>query len=285
MPVFTLSNRAQYSLATADMPLTGTFYGQLMTSSFVFNRDTHDTMAAISSGEISIVTGYQAGGKLLSLSNSMNNATGINTLIIEPVSWNANITGAAGILLYYRPTGSSAAQQIILGCNHFGSPQSHISGVFRIEQMKIETAMTSTSPIMVPYATINAIINETLNANAGNFYAMLLGAGYTPSTSHSFRSDLTASEVTGAGYTAGGVPATLTVTRDDGADITIIRAEQINHPACTVSPQYVAYYQRLGGAATADRVLMIANWGVVVPSNGAVFPINPNTIEISGVYV
>lgn len=284
MPVFTLSNRAQYSLATADMPLTGTFYGQLMTSSFVFNRDTHDTMAAISSGEISIVSGYQAGGKPVVLSNSMNNTTGINTLIIEPVSWNANITGAAGILLYYRPTGSSAAQQIILGFNHLGSPQSHTGGAFRIEQMTIETAMTSDSPIMVPNGTISAIINETLNLAANNFYAMLLGTGYTPSKSHAFRSDLTA-EATGAGYTAGGVPATLTVTRDDSADKTIVRAEQINHPACTVSPQYVAYYQRLGGAAAADRVVMIANWGVAVPSNGAVFPINPNTIEISGVYV
>ncbi len=285
MPVFTLSNRAQYSLATADMPLTGTFYGQLMTSGFEFNRDTHDTMAAISSGEISIVSGYQAGGKPLVLSNSMNNTTGINTLIIEPVSWNANITGAASILLYYRPNGSSAAQQIILGCNHLGSPQSHSNGVFRIEQMKIEIGATSSSPIVIPYGTINAIVNETLNPSAGNFYAMLLGAGYTLSPTHSFRSDLTASEVTGAGYTAGGVPATLTVTRNDSNDTTIIRAEQINHPACTISPKAVAYYQRLGGAATADPVLMIAYWNVVIPSNGAVFPINPNTIEINGVYV
>ena len=91
--------------------------------------------------------------------------------------------------------------------------------------------------------------------------------------------------MTGAGYTAGGVPAPLTVTRDDAANVTIVKAEQIIHPACTVSPKYVAYYQRLGGAASADRLLMIANFGTTFPSGGAVYPINANEIIIAGVYV
>jgi hypothetical protein len=284
MPVFTLSNRAQLSLANADMPLTGTFYGQLMTSSFVFNRDTHDTIAAITSGEITPVTGYSAGGKQVMFSNSMNTTTGVNTLLIAPVSWDAAITGVQGILIYYRPTGSTASQQIVLGYNDLGSLQASFGGLFRIEQMKIETAKTGSANITIPHATINAIINETLNPSAGNFYAMLLGTGYTPSAAHSFRSDLSA-EVTGTGYTAGGVAAPLTITRDDAANKTIIRAEQIILTGVTASPRYVAYYQRLGGAATADRVLMIVDWGIVYPANGAAYPINANDIEIGGVYV
>ena len=284
MPQFILSNRAQYSLANADMPLTGTFYGQLMTSGFTFNPDTHDTIAAISSGEITPVTGYSAGGKPVTLSNSMNTTTGVNALIIAPVQWEAAITGAQGILLYYRPTGSTASQQIILGYNHLGSPQASTGGLFRIEQMKIETVKTGSANITFPHQTLNAIINETINLSANNFYAMLLGSGYTPSPLHSFRSDLT-NEVTGAGYTAGGVPAPLTITRDDAANVTIVKAEQIIHPACTVSPKYVAYYQRLGGAASADRLLMIANFGTTYPSGGAVYPINANEIIIGGVYV
>ena len=284
MPVFTLSNRAQLSLANADMPLTGTFYGQLMTSSFVFNRDTHDTMAAITSGEITPVTGYSAGGKPVTLSNSMNTTTGINTLLIAAVQWEAAITGAQGILIYYRPTGSTAPQQIILGCNHLGSPQASTGGLFRIEQMKIETAKTGSANITIPHQTLNAIINKTINLSANNFYAMLLGSGYTPSPSHSFRSDLT-NEVTGTGYTAGGVPAPLTITRDDAADKTIIRAEQIILTGVTASPRYVVYYQRLGGAASADRVLMIADWGTVYPANGAAYPINANSFDITGVYI
>jgi hypothetical protein len=284
MPQFILSNRAQFSLANADMPLTGTFYGQLMTSGFTFNPDTHDTIAAISSGEITPVTGYSAGGKPVTLSNSMNTTTGVNTLLIAPVQWEAAITGAQGILIYYRPTGSTASQQIVLGYNHLGSPQASTGGLFRVEQMKIETAKTGSANITIPHATINAIINETFNLSANNFYAMLLGTGYTPSAAHSFRSDLT-SEVTGTGYTAGGVPAPLTITRDDAANVTLVRAEQIIHPACTVSPKFVAYYQRLGGAATADRVLMIANFGTTYPSGGAVYVINGNWFDIAGVYV
>ena len=282
MPVFTLSNRAQLSLANADMPLTGTFYGQLMTSSFVFNRDTHDTMAAIGGGEITPVAGYSAGGKPLVFSNSMNTTTGINTIVIDPVTWNANITGASGILIYYRPS-ATPSQQIVLGFNHFGAPQSSVGGLFRIEQMKIEAAQTN-NKIIIPHPTINAIINKTINLSAGNYYAMLLGAGYTPSAAHSFRSNLT-NEVTGTGYTAGGVPAPLTITRDDAADITIVQANQIILTGVTVSPRYVGYYQRLGGAATADRVLMIVDWGIVYPANGAAYPINANSFDITGVYV
>ena len=283
MPVFTLSNRAQYSLATADMPLTGTFYGQLMTSSFTFNRDTHDTMAAITSGEITPVTGYSAGGKPVTLTNSMNTTTGINTLTIAPVTWNANITGASGILYYYRPS-ATPSQQIVLGYNNIGSAQSSTGGLFRIEEAKIETGQVGGGNIIIPHATIDAIIKKTINLSAGNYYAMLLGTGYTPSAAHSFRSDLT-SEVTGTGYTAGGVAAPLTITRDDAADKTIVQANQIILTGVTVSPRYVVYYQRLGGAATADRVLMIVDWGIVYPAIGAAYPINANLFDIVGVYV
>ena len=284
MPLFTLSNRAQLSLANADMPLTGTFYAQLMTPSFVFNRDTHDTIAAIASGEITPVSGYSAGGKPVTLSNSMNTTTGINTLTIAPVQWSANITtGVGGILYYYRPS-ATASLQIVLGYNSFGGAQNSTGELFRVEEAKIETGKTGSAAITIPHETINAIINETLNSSAGNFYAMLLGTGYTPSAAHSFRSNLT-NEVTGTGYTAGGVAAPLTITRDDATDKTIIRAEQIILTGVTASPRYVVYYQRLGGAATADRVLMIVDWGVVYPANGAAYPINANELEIVGVYL
>jgi len=281
MPVFTLGNRALNALATPEMPLTGVFYAQLMLPSFTFNPKTYDTMAAITSGEITPVSGYQAGGKPVTLSNTMITTTGINTLTIAPFSWNATITGAQKVLIYYRPS-TAPSQQIILGCNDIGSPQNSVGGLFRIEQMTIETAAENSS-ITVPHATINAIINETLNLSAGNFWAMLLGTGYTPSPSHSFRSDLSA-EVTGTGYTAGGVAAPLTITRNDALDEIIVRAEQIIHPAFTAPPRYVAYYQKLGGAASADRVVMIVDLGTVYPATGVVYPINPNEIIISGVY-
>ena len=281
MAIFTLSNRALNALATAEMPLTGVFYAQLMLPSFTFNPKTHDTMAAITSGEISPVSGYQAGGKPVTLSNTMNTTTGINTLTIAPFSWNATITGAQKVLIYYRPS-TTPSEQYILGCNDIGSPQDSVGELFRLEQMIIETAAENNS-ITVPHATINAIINETLNFSAGNYWAMLLGTGYTPSPLHSFRSDLGA-EVTGTGYTAGGVAAPLTITRNDALDEIIVRAEQIIHPAFTASPRYVAYYQKLGGAASADRVVMIVDWGAVYPATGSVYVINPNRIGISGVY-
>jgi len=80
------------------------------------------------------------------------------------------------------------------------------------------------------------------------------------------------------------VAAPLTITRNDALDEIIVRAEQIIHPAFTAPPRYVAYYQKLGGAASADRVVMIVDLGTVYPATGVVYPINPNEIIISGVY-
>ena len=282
MPSFTLSNRALNALASAEMPLTGTFYGQLMGSTYAFDPDTHDTIAAVT-GELSPMTGYQTGGKPVTLTNAMSGT--INTLTIAPVSWSANIANARSILIYYRPTGSIASQQIILGCNDFESNQSHDNGLFRVEQMTIQTAQEAGGLITIPNAIINGIINETINLSATNYYVMLLWVGYTRNPAHAFRSSLTASEITGTGYTAGGVPATITVTRNDVGNVTTLTANQVVHPICTITGvRYAAYYQRLGGAASADPIVMIAEYNTGYSSNNAVFPINPNTIDIGAIY-
>jgi len=150
--------------------------------------------------------------------------------------------------------------------------------------MKIETAKTGAAAHTIPDATITALINEQLDLNTATVYAMVLGASYTPSVTHSFRSSLTAFEVTGTGYTAGGIECNVTVTRVDAANKTIVEFDGPVFTGTTITGQYVAFYVRLGGAASADRVITIMNWGAPYSSGGAAFPMGINMIEIMPSY-
>ncbi len=280
MPTFTYANAYLNSIATPAAPLTGTWYGQLMGPGFVFDPDTMDTRAAITSGEITPAGSYTAGGKPVAL--TISTAGAIVTVSIAQTQWSgANITGAQGMLIYYRPLGSIPSEQFILGYNNFGSPQNHVGGILRVEPLYFEAAINGAAAHTIPTATLTAIFNEQLILSTATVYAMLLTASYTPNVAHSFRSNLS-SEVSAAGYTAGGIACTVTVTRDDTTNKTIVKFNGPIFPAATFTAQYVAFYQRLGGASSADRVILIMNFGAPYSSGGNVFPVGDNTIEIIG---
>ena len=280
MPSFTYANAYLNSIATPAAPLTGTWYGQLMGPGFVFDPDTMDTRASVTSGEITPVGSYAAGGKAVAV--TIATASAIVTTTIAQTQWSdANITGAQGMLIYYRPTGSIPSEQYILGWNNFGSPQNHVGGIFRVEAVSFDAAFLGGGAHTVPTATLTAIFNEQLILSTATVYAMLLTASYTPNVAHSFRSSLTAFEVSAAGYTAGGIVCQLTINRDDTANKTIIKFNGPIFPAATYTAQYVAFYQRLGGASSADRVILIMNFGAPYSSGGNVFAVGDNTIEIS----
>ena len=283
MPTFKLGNAAVHAIATSAAPLTGVWYGQLMKPSFVFDVKTHDTIASLPAGmEISPVSGYSAGGQPVTLSNVT--AASINSLTIAATQWEANLTAVRGILIYYRPASSIPSEWIILGYNNLEVSQNSTGGIFRIQSMKIETAKTGAEAHIIPDATITALINEQLDINTATVYAMVLNASYTPSVTHGFRSSLTAFEVTGTGYTAGGIECNVAVTRVDSIDKTIVEFDGPIFTGTTITGQYVAFYERLGGAASADRVITINNWGRPYSSGGAAFPMGINTIEIMPSY-
>ena len=280
MPTFTYANAYLNSIATPAAPLTGTWYGQLMGPGFAFDPDSMDSRAAITSGEITPVGSYTAGGKQVAL--TISTAGAIVTVSIAQTQWSgANITGAQGMLIYYRPLGSISSEQFILGYNNFGSPQNHLGGILRVEPFYFESAKDGSSAHTIPTATLTAIFNEQLILSTATVYAMLLTASYTPNVAHSSRSNLT-SEVSAAGYTAGGIACPVTVTRDDTANKTIVKFNGPIFPAATFTAQYVAFYERLGGASSADRVILIMNFGAPYSSGGNVFPVGDNTIEIIG---
>lgn len=282
MASFTPSNAFLAALDNGAVNLaTGTFYAQLVTSAYTFDRDLHDTMASVT-GEITPVTGYAAGGQAITVAITQNTTTHVSTVTFQPVTWSATLSGVRGVVFYARPSGVASAQ-LVVGCNDFGGNQASVAGVFRVAGAAFTCTKTGSGSGLIPDSAVDKILRRQITPDTDTVYAMVLSSSYTPNVAHVWRSDVVGSEVSGTGYVAGGVQVPVIVTRDDATDSTLTQFEGIILPSCTISGRYVAYYKRLGGAASADPLLMVVDWGATYASTAAVFPIGANAYARSAV--
>lgn len=95
---------------------------------------------------------------------------------------------------------------------------------------------------------------------------------------HTKRSDVT--EVTGTGYTAGGQTVTVTVTNDTTNHKLVIGIPQIVWSgSTTITARHLFCYKSRGGAASADELIVFADFGSDVSSSGGTFTVQAITLE------
>lgn len=97
---------------------------------------------------------------------------------------------------------------------------------------------------------------------------------------HVFRSDVT-NEVTGTGYTAGGNTVTVTVNLDTANDRVDVTLGGTTWPSSTITARKAVYYKSRGGAATADELVAINDFGADVISSSGTFTLNASTLRVS----
>lgn len=116
---------------------------------------------------------------------------------------------------------------------------------------------------------------------ADTFYAMLTTSGYTPDKdAHDYRDDIT-NEVSGTGYSAGGVAVTMTPTRDDVEDQQLWTFSETTISTVTITGiRQVVYYKSRGGAASADELVAVADLGADIDRTSQDFVIPSAAIVI-----
>jgi hypothetical protein len=279
---FTPTNAFLAALDNGGVDLGGgVFYGQLMTAAFSFDRRANNTMATVT-GEITPVSGYSAGGQAVTVAISQNTTTHVSTVTFQPATWSATVSGVRGMLIYARPSGVPA-NQLVVGYADFGGAQASVGGTFRVAGAGFTCTKTGSGSITIPDSAVDKILRHQITPDSDTIYAMVLGPGYTPNVAHAWRSDVASYEVSGTGYVAGGVQVGVTVARDDATDSCLTQFEGVILPSCTISARFVAYYKRLGGAASADPLLMVVDWGGTYASSAAVFPIGSNAYSRAAV--
>lgn len=116
--------------------------------------------------------------------------------------------------------------------------------------------------------------NAKINLLTDTIKVALLGSGYTPNQdTHQFWSDVSAQEVTGTGYTAGG--ATLaSKTWTYASKVCTFGAANVSWPTSTITAYYAVLYDAQTGVATTEPLIGWIDFGGAQSSSGTTFPLN-----------
>lgn len=119
-----------------------------------------------------------------------------------------------------------------------------------------------------------------LDFDTNTFKAMLVTSSYVPSKDNDdFLNDVT-NEVSGTGYTAGGVASAVTVTKDTANDKVTIQFGAVSWASSTITARGCVYYKSRGGASSADELVAYADFGSDVSSSGGTFSVAASTITL-----
>lgn len=125
-----------------------------------------------------------------------------------------------------------------------------------------------------------------IDADTDTFKVMLVNATYdavadeTKKDSHLKRSSVTANEISGTGYTAGGTAATVTVTKDTANNRVDIGLGAASWPTATITAEGAVYYKSRGGADTNDELVAYIDFGGPITSTAGTFALTASTVRI-----
>ena len=129
-------------------------------------------------------------------------------------------------------------------------------------------------------SAIDEMARGDIDFDTDTFKAMLVTSSYTPNKdTHDFRDDVT-NEVSGTGYTAGGVASAVTVTKDTANDKVTIQLGAVSWASSTITARGCVYYKSRGGASSADELICYADFGSDVSSSGGTFSVAASTITL-----
>lgn len=127
---------------------------------------------------------------------------------------------------------------------------------------------------------IRDALTGSIDMDTDTFKVMLTTSGYTENKdTHTKRSDVT-NEVTGTGYVAGGAATTVSVaavdTANDDVEITIGAA---SWASSTITARKAVIYKSRGGAASADELVAVVDFGADVVSSNGTFTLTASVIK------
>jgi hypothetical protein len=102
-----------------------------------------------------------------------------------------------------------------------------------------------------------ALFNKELDWDSDDIKVMLVSSSYVPNQdTHDYLDDITAYEVTGTGYTAGGQSlASKTVTYDGSTNTLVLDAADNTWASSTITARYAIVYNNTGASAAAKPLV------------------------------
>ena len=136
-------------------------------------------------------------------------------------------------------------------------------------------------PSLIYNRTLELWARGGIDFDTDTFRVLLTTASYSENKdTHDFRDDVT-NEVSGAGYTGGGNTVTITVTLDTVNDRLDITLGGTTWPSSTITARKAVYYKSRGGAASADELVAVNDFGSDVVTSSGTFTLNASTLRIT----
>jgi hypothetical protein len=135
-------------------------------------------------------------------------------------------------------------------------------------------------------SALEDLARGSIDFDTDTFKVMLVNATYdaiadeTKKDAHLKRSAVTANEISGTGYTAGGVGAAVTVTKDTVNNRVDISLGSASWSTATVTAEGAVYYKSRGGADTADELVAYIDFGGPITSTAGTFALTASTVRI-----
>jgi hypothetical protein len=126
-------------------------------------------------------------------------------------------------------------------------------------------------------------LNKELDYDSDTIKVALVSSAYTPNQdTHAYWSDVSANQITGTGYTAGGATlANKTVTYDAPTNVVILDADDVTWSASTLTARYAVIYDDTPATNATKPLLGYVDFGSDQSSTNGNFTV---TWDATGIF-
>jgi hypothetical protein len=127
---------------------------------------------------------------------------------------------------------------------------------------------------------VDDMARGAIDLDTDTFKVLLVSSAYSPNKDTDLKRSAVTNEVSGTGYTAGGVTSACTVTKDTANDRVTLSFAAVNWATSTITARAAVIYKSRGGASSADELVCYVDFGGDVSSSSATFSLGSSTITL-----
>ena len=128
-------------------------------------------------------------------------------------------------------------------------------------------------------SAIDDMARGAIDFDTDTFKAMLVTSTYAPNKDTDDKRNDVTNEVTGTGYTAGGVTTACTVTKDTANDKVTLSFAAVSWASSTITARALVIYKSTGTSST-DALVAYNDFGSNVSSTGGTFSVAASVITL-----
>jgi hypothetical protein len=128
---------------------------------------------------------------------------------------------------------------------------------------------------------VDDMARGAIDLDTDTFKVLLVSSAYSPNKDTDLKRSAVTNEVSGTGYTAGGVTSACTVTKDTANDRVTLSFAAVNWASSTITARAAVIYKSRGGLASADELVCYVDFGADVSSSSATFSLGSSTITLA----